>query len=368
MGRKTEEFADGRAHGLEPMVPLDPDSVTGFSDLLSRMSRTAFGGRALGQAADVLCEMFGDPDCFVVLTLSGAMTIAKQGRAIAALIARGCVQAVVSTGAIICHGLVEELGKPHFKLRRGLSDSSLYEWGYNRVYDSVELERSMDEVDAFVTGALAGRDGSGPLSSRELCRMLGRELSASAGSTGVLQAAYEREVPVFVPAFTDSELGLDLLLYNQQAGADGGISFDPMLDLTAYLDAITRAATLGIFTIGGGVPRNWAQQMGPYLDILQRRGQARPDEGAKFKYGVRICPEPAHWGGLSGCTYAEGVSWGKFVAPEEGGRFAEVHCDATIVLPLLVVGVLERLGLRTPPAPQAPTPRDAPGKPDPPGA
>ena len=90
------------------------------------------------------------------------------------------------------------------------------------------------------------------------------------------------------------------------------------------------------------MPRNWAQQVAPYLELLSSRlGVNLPE--VRFRYGVRICPEPAHWGGLSGCTYREGVSWGKFVAPEEGGRFAEVLCDATIAWPLLLKGVSQRL-------------------------
>ncbi|HMK65219.1 MAG TPA: deoxyhypusine synthase family protein, partial [Thermodesulfobacteriota bacterium] len=93
-------------------------------------------------------------------------------------------------------------------------------------------------------------------------------------------------------------------------------------------------------TIGGGVPRNWAQQVGPFLEILQHRlNEELPLK--RFSYGVRICPEPAHWGGLSGCTYSEGVSWGKFVSHEEGGRYAEVLCDATIAWPILMAGVRE---------------------------
>jgi len=98
----------------------------------------------------------------------------------------------------------------------------------------------------------------------------------------------------------------------------------------------------GIFTIGGGVPRNWGQQLGPFLDIIEKRtgGIGR---GFKFNYGVRICPEPVHWGGLSGCTYSEGVSWGKFVPARDGGAFAEVMSDATIVWPLLVRGLIERV-------------------------
>ena len=101
-----------------------------------------------------------------------------------------------------------------------------------------------------------------------------------------------------------------------------------------------KAKTLGIFTIGGGVPRNWAQQVGPYVDITNAR-LGTDFTPPRFKYGVRICPEPDYWGGLSGCTYAEGVSWGKFVPREEGGRFAEVLSDATLVWPLLFQGLLE---------------------------
>ncbi len=96
-------------------------------------------------------------------------------------------------------------------------------------------------------------------------------------------------------------------------------------------------------TLGGGVPRNWAQQIGPYLDLLQKRAGIG-DGLVRFQYGVRICPEPTHWGGLSGCTYSEGVSWGKFVPEAEGGRFAEVYADATTVWPLLIKAVLEELG------------------------
>ena len=116
--------------------------------------------------------------------------------------------------------------------------------------------------------------------------------------------------------------------------------FNPYQDLQSYARHIIAAPRLGIFTIGGGVPRNWAQQVAPYIDFMADRfgmNQRIP----RFQYGVRLCPEPTHWGGLSGSTYAEGISWGKFVPPQEGGRYAEVYADATLVLPLLVQGLLE---------------------------
>ena len=94
-------------------------------------------------------------------------------------------------------------------------------------------------------------------------------------------------------------------------------------------------------TIGGGVPRNWSQQFGPFIELRHRRlGENVPLK--RYHYGLRICPEPVYWGGLSGSPYSEAISWGKFVPPAEGGRFAEVLSDATLVWPLLMVGLLER--------------------------
>jgi deoxyhypusine synthase len=180
-----------------------------------------------------------------------------------------------------------------------------------------------------------------------LNRALGRWLEENVEGRGVLESAYRRQVPVYVPAFSDSEMGLDFALHNRRQRAKGRppIHFDPFLDLEHYTELILEHERTGIFTIGGGVPRNWAQQVGPYLDIIDKRGGGR---GAlrRFRYAVRICPEPDHWGGLSGCSYSEGVSWGKLVPPADGGRFAEVPADATLVWPLLVAGVLERMGVR----------------------
>ena len=118
--------------------------------------------------------------------------------------------------------------------------------------------------------------------------------------------------------------------------------FNPFLDLEHYTEQIKKAKKIGIFTIGGGVPRNWAQQVGPYLDIIDKR-IGHGGGYKRFHYAVRICPEPVHWGGLSGCTYSEGVSWGKFVPENEGGKFAEVMADATIAWPIILKAVMERM-------------------------
>jgi deoxyhypusine synthase len=161
---------------------------------------------------------------------------------------------------------------------------------------------------------------------------------------GILKAAYEKDVPVFVPAFTDSELGLDVALHNRARAKAGRkkIRFDPFEDLEYFAATLLKQERLGIFTIGGGVPRNWSQQFGPFIELRHRRGgEDLPLK--RYHYGLRICPEPVYWGGLSGSPYSEAVSWGKFVPPAEGGRFGEVFVDATVGLPLIVAAVLERL-------------------------
>jgi deoxyhypusine synthase len=296
--------------------------------------------------------MVRDPDCFTVVTLSGAMTVAKMGLVLCDMIDSGWVQAVVSTGALMAHGFVEATGRTHFKVDPSIPDDVNYARGYDRVYDTLELERNLDDVEEIVRKVLDPWDPAKPLSSLAFHSALGKYLARHVNGRAILRSAYEQNVPVYVPAFTDSELGLDVALQIQRARLAGEtpIHHDGFLDLEDFKDRLVHAKSAGIFTIGGGVPRNWAQQVGPYLEISEKRLAVKTPQ-RRFRYGVRICPEPVHWGGLSGCTYSEGVSWGKFVPASEGGRYAEVLSDATIAWPLVVLAVRERVA-KSPPMPK----------------
>jgi deoxyhypusine synthase len=275
------------------------------------------------------------------------------------MIQRGLVHAVVATGALIAHGLTESIGLTHYRYDPTISDAVLFERGYNRVYDTLEMEANLNDVEKLVRSVLEEESPpDGVWSSARICRALGKRLSEMAQGPGVLRSAYERDVPVFIPAMTDSEMGLDFATWAMsRALASEPVregmrdpdqvfqavpSFNPFIDLQQYARFAGAASCLGIFTVGGGVPRNWAQQVAPYYDIASHRlGIELPSP--RFRYGVRLCPEPVHWGGLSGCTYAEGVSWGKFVPPTDGGRYAEVYADATLIWPLLIKAVLDEL-------------------------
>jgi deoxyhypusine synthase len=350
---KTREFHDGRTDGLVALESLDLDRVNSFSDLLKAMAKTAFSGRSLGEALDVTTAMVKDQDCKIVLTLSGAMTIAKMGKVIQKMIEADMVQAVVSTGALMAHGLSEAVGLTHYRHDPRMSDEELFDKGYNRVYDTLEMETNLNYVEEFSAKAIDALGGERELSSEIICRALGRVLADDPQGSGVLRSAFVKKVPVYVPAFTDSELGLDLSTWAMKRAQARGEKdpvklleavprYNPFLDLNSFTRFCLSAKRLGIFTVGGGVPRNWAQEVGPYVDITNHRlgVELVPP---RYHYAVRICPEPVHWGGLSGCTYSEGVSWGKFVPPAEGGRFAEVYADATTVWPLLIKGVLEEI-------------------------
>jgi deoxyhypusine synthase len=340
--RKLHDPVEDR---LIPLAPLDLREIHSIDGLVRAMSKTAFTGRQLGEAADVLEAMARDKDAFIVMTLAGAMTVAKQGLIIADLIEHGIVNAIVSTGALMAHGLVEATGRAHFRHNPDFSDEELYEAGYNRVYDTLEPEQNLDDVERVMHAVFSGWDADEVMCSYKLNRAIGAHLSKTAkGQRGILKSAYENNVPVFVPAFSDSELGLDYALTNRERDKQGKprFRFDPFEDLEYFAATLLAQKRLGIFTIGGGVPRNWSQQFGPFIELRHRRGgEDLPLQ--RYHYGLRICPEPVYWGGLSGSPYSEAVSWGKFVPPAEGGKFGEVFVDATVGLPLVVAAVLERL-------------------------
>ena len=331
---------------LRPIFPLDLSKCRTIDQLVRAMGDTAFTGRQIGDAADVLEAMARDKDCFVVLTLSGALTVGKMGLVFCDLIDSGIVKAVVSTGALMAHGLVEATGLSHFRYDPSkMDDEELFEAGYNRVYDSLEPETNLDHVEDVVDHIFDQWNANEVVCSWKVHRRVGEYLVKQGGGRGILKSAYKRNVPVFVPAFSDSELGIDFALHKigRQKALRPLLRFDPFEDFEKFADTMLATKRMGIFTVGGGVPRNWSQQFGVYAELMARRGYKKVPL-KRYNYGLRICPEPVHWGGLSGSTYTEAVSWGKFVPPEEGGRFAEVFDDATVALPLVVGAVLQRIG------------------------
>lgn len=344
--RNPKHYRTGFDDNLKPRALIDLSKAKDIDDLLHQMSRSAFGAKQFGQATDVACNMFTDPNTFVVLTLSGAMTPAGMGLLICEMIDRGFVQAIVSTGALMTHGLVESSGRTHFQHNPVMDDLTLFKKGYNRIYDVVELEKNLDDAEAIVYKVLDQLPQNKNLSSRLILELLGRWLTKNTTGKGILKSAYQKNIPVYIPAFTDSELGLDVALYNRRRVIENKkpFQFNPFIDLEHFAELLNQQKRAGIFTIGGGVPRNWAQQVAPYLELIQNRmpkGKVPSHiKGIRYSYAVRICPDAVQWGGLSGCTYEEGKSWGKF---DPDCQYAEVIADATMVWPLIIQAIIQRL-------------------------
>jgi deoxyhypusine synthase len=342
---------------LVPLEPVDLEKIHSFADLLEAMEKTSFSGRQLGKAFYILHECFTDPDTLVVMTLSGAMTVAKQGLIIGDLIDRGFVNILVSTGALLTHGLIEGMGIKHYQCRSNVDDSLNFIKGYNRIYDTIELESSLQFLESMLGDhleelipAITGK--TSPAGSADFCRRFGLLMERKfPNHRNILTSACKKGVPVYIPAFTDCEMGVDLGVryiyktngFKKEPFLNGGVlPYNPFADLMDFANRIySHEGPLAIFTIGGGVPRNWGQQVAPLIDIMSQQGF--PVSPRFFSRGVRICPEPAHWGGLSGCSYKEGISWGKFIPESKGGKYAEVYADATTVLPLLIKAVFERI-------------------------
>jgi len=306
-------------------------------------SLAANGGLAaqVARGAKALEAMTRDKNCVRFLTISGAMTVGKMDLVICDMIEQGLVHAISSTGALMAHGLVSSIGLKHYKYNPQYDDTELARRKLNRVTDTLEPETNLDTVEEVIGKVIDKLDGKRMLSPTRFNYLIGKHLAENyPDDRGVLKSAYLHGVPVFVPAFVDSELGNDIYIHNmkRRLRRKKPILMDLELDSKELIRKVTGPKRFGIFSIGGGVPRNNVQNVAPLIEIINERlGPTFPNR--RFSYGVRICPDKPHFGHLSGCTYSENESWRK---ADKNGIYAEMLADATQVWPFLVKYVMER--------------------------
>ena len=322
-----DEWLNGRRRAVRSFIP----------------GLARYGGLAqqVAQGAKALESMVSDKNCLRFLTVSGAMTVGKMDLIICDMIEHGLIQAIASTGALMAHGLVSSIGLKHYKFNPKYDDTELARRKLNRVTDTLEPETNLDTVEEVIGEVIEQIDGTEPLGPTELNKLIGRYLAEHyPNERGILKAAYLHDVPVFVPAFVDSELGNDIYIHNlkRKRRGENPILMDLERDSAELIRLVTTSKRFGIFTIGGGVPRNNVQNVAPLIEIINERlGPTYPNR--RFTYGVRICPDRPHFGHLSGCTYSENESWRK---ADKNGIYAEMLADATQVWPFLVKYILQR--------------------------
>lgn len=306
-------------------------------------SLAANGGLAaqVAKGAKALDAMTGDKDCVRFLTISGAMTVGKMDLLICDMIESGMIHVISSTGALMAHGLVSSIGLKHYKYNPKFNDTELARRKLNRVTDTLEPETNLDTVEDVIGKVVEQIDGKEMLSPTVFNKLVGKHLAEHyPNDRGVLKSAYLKGVPVFVPAFVDSELGNDIYIHNIKRRRRGKkpILMDLERDSRELIRVVTGPKRFGILSIGGGVPRNNVQNVAPLIEIINERlGPTFPNR--RFCYGIRICPDKPHFGHLSGCTYSENESWRK---ADKNGIYAEMMADATQVWPFLVKYVMER--------------------------
>jgi deoxyhypusine synthase len=313
--KATIEHIDITAHNVVPMVEA--------------MEKMAFQARNLGRGAQIFNMMQEDKDCAVYLTLAGSLISAGLKKVIVDLIKNNMVDAIVSTGAnIVDQDFFEALGFKHYiGTQFGIDDQELRELMIDRIYDTFIDEEDLRICDGVI-GDICETLPHKPHSSREFIREMGKflednEAYAAFREESIVYQCYKKGVPIFVPAFSDCSAGFGLV-HHQYHNPNSHVSIDSAKDFLEITKTKLHNPTSGLFMIGGGVPKNFVQDIVVACDILEK-------EAAMHAYAVQITVADERDGALSGSTLKEACSWGKVDTVYEQMVWAE----ATLAMPLI---------------------------------
>jgi deoxyhypusine synthase len=330
---QAEDYLSG-----ERILPRRIEPEMTVADLVDGAFQAYNAGR-LNEAARLYANRMLDPeqDVTVCLTIAGAMTPAGVGGAIISLMERGAIDFMVSTGANLYHDIHYALD---FALHRGtfkLSDPDLHEAGVIRIYDVLFREEVLLDTDRFIRECLKTFPQR-PMSTAELHHLLGRRLLEIGvdPQNSVVAMAARWNVPIYTSSPGDSSIGMNLARHQLDGGA---LTIDPLYDVhetTALVHAATRN---GVIILGGGSPKNFYLQTQPQLWEVLGINKGGHD------YFIQITQDAPHWGGLSGATPSEAVSWGK-IKPDLLNDTVVVYADTTLAFPLLAAYAVSRAAPR----------------------
>jgi deoxyhypusine synthase len=294
--------------------------------LVDAMEKMAFSARDLNRAANIYDRMLKDKSCGIILTLAGSIFSAGLKRVVYDLVNNNMVDAIVSTGALMVdQDFFEALGFKHYIGTPFSDDNLLRDLHIDRIYDTYIDEdelRVCDETTAKIFDSLEPK----PYSSRELLWEFGKYLDKNGGpqaEDSVIYAAYKKNVPIFVPAFSDCSAGFGFVMH-QTNHPDKHVSIDSAKDFLELTKIKLYSKETGIFMIGGGVPKNFTQDIVVAADMLQ-------EDVSMHKYAVQITVADVRDGALSSSTLKEASSWGKVETTFE----QMVYAEATIAMPLI---------------------------------
>jgi deoxyhypusine synthase len=323
-----------------PTQPFTIDGSSSATAVLEKMAGVGFQGRQLGRAFDVWKQMLADPECTILMGISGAMVPGGMRRLIAYMIEHRLIDALASTGANFFHDIHETKGFYHYQGSPAMNDESLGDHMIDRMYDVLADEVRFREHDLWVGTFAASLDQSRPYTTREFLYLLGTELGKDCAEDGIVSAAARHGVPLFCPAIADSSIGIGVA--ESRHRGENLLMFDMMGDVLEITNIVGDSPATGVIYFGGGTPKNYVQQTEVVAMLMNK-------DKTGHRYGVQVVTDAPHWGGLSGCTFEESQSWGKLA---KGASMVNCHCDSTIAMPLLVQALAEQkdlLAARRPP-------------------
>jgi len=312
----------------QPVQHLNLKKTKSLLDLVKGFQYTSFQSRNVFKCFEVFRKMLNDPTCVIFLGLSGAMIPGGMRRVIRDMIEMKLVDVIVSTGANMFHDLFEGFGYRHYVGSEEGDDDALRKHRIVRVYDALMDDHEINRVIHFLSRIPEELEEK-VVSSRRYLEVLGHSIMDE-GS--ILKTASRYGVPVFIPALSDSSIGIGLtFLHLQKKAPSERLLIDQIRDSFEIAQLKKMASVTGAIYIGGGVPKNYIQQLGPVSELLFEKESGH-------RYAFQVTTDDPKWGGLSGCTFEEAKSWGKI---ERGSNYAALYMDATVALPLLVGAVLQ---------------------------
>ncbi len=307
--------------------------ITGFDarPIVESLGGMSFSAREIARAAEIYNMMLADHACSIILTLAGSTSAAGCMNLYADLVKHNMVDAIVATGAsIVDMDFFEALGYRHYRGSADADDRELRELRIDRIYDTYIDEDELQVCDRSIAGIANGLEPR-PYSSREFIHEMGLWLTKNAKKKGSLvERAFEENVPIFCPAFTDSSAGFGLVLH-QARNRDNHITIDSIADFRELTELKIRAKTTGLLMVGGGAPKNFAQDTVVCAEILGT-------EVDMHKYAVQVTVADPRDGGCSGSTLREAASWGKVDTVYE----QMVYGEATSLMPLIASDAYHR--------------------------
>ncbi len=320
-----------------------------ISALLDEMSRTAYQGRKLGEAVDVWKTMLEQPDLTIVMGFSGSMSTAGQWRIINWLMDKRFIDVLVSTGANVSEDIVDAMGMGYYQGSQITDDKELLKADINRYYDVYGKETDYRKMEDQMTDFLMTLDTSHVYTSMEFLYLFGKWLSKK-NIRSIAAAAADNSVPIFSPAMVDSAYGEAFLMAKNQGH---NVVIDSVKEFDQFVSIGEKAKNIGVIYIGGGVPKDFTQLIAISVSpktmdegVPGRKGFRRKSIKEYYyphKYAIQITADSPQWGGLSGCTLEEAISWGKI---DTEGKRAVCYCDATIALPLIAHALNEKVKTR----------------------